>query len=561
MRKGKWILFVVMLTLICSMLAACDMFSSGSGGDKPAEQQPSNDTWTEVSNAEGVVVYTQLLKSLQNTLKDVSDESVTDASPKFSLDTKFSIKINGIAYTLSAKVKYDKKNLDDVKIAVELTQVSNSKLIIGAYYGVFSDNIDPCIYVKIFDGESGKLKFTLSEDNGVAKFFPIKNFSTSDISNIATIIEGIVTKSGNITGKTRKNGTVSECEYTFKINLTATLKSIAGMLTHGTGNVQDALNSFLKTQADKNAANAILAKLFGMTLDDLSNAENLPASTLSVNFASSSDKLTDFGLGVTVSKLSGSASATSLFGGKAINLSLDMDNLTVTKDSALSIPFFGNNEYKEYKNFLNKSDTLASDISKYGIRLNVKDTLLSTEEVTDYDLTAEFSLHETDVAQTKLKFEMYNPDKQENDVGIYYLDRVLYIYGLDAENEYGLLAKYTDFDLINTFDQMKANVSNISVNPLGTLQVVAALVGALQIDETEISFTFNMDLISVFIPDLTEFMTWVEENANLDEGSKLQDVATYLPAHSYLATILLDADNPFVYELQEDIEMPDYLPI
>lgn len=549
----KKIVFFAAILLLCCALVSCGLFGSK---DKDPKDEDKTTGWVDVSH-DANVVYRHLIYSIHRTLGDISQENVTNANPDFAIDLIMDMGLNGDEYTLKAKTKYKKNDAGALMMSAELVSKDTNTTVLGGYYGKPSGAESRDLYVKINDGDSGKLKFEMSDQNGLDEFFPIKNFDSSEIQSIAQALAAFVETKGSIKGKERFYGNIKEYQYSIVIDIPNTLRKLATVLA-GSSDASEAFQKIFKSEEDRDAFERILSSVLGISIADLNSNSTFPNCSLSIDFATSDTKLTAFGVKFEVQ---GNSTST-LFNGESIELELSLNSIVIDKSyTKVSIPFFGNNEYQQYKKFISKGSDV-SDISAYGISLNILTTDLETNVKENKKVRAEFSLSETESAN-EILFELLTPE-DDKIWGLYLKNNTLYTY-IDVDGEYQLYKHFEDVNAVDIFNRLKEDISSVTNNRLGVLEVISNIISATKINKDAIDFTVSKELIDVFIPDFADFLEYIDEalgeNLNINDELEVNevDVEGYLQRHNIMITIDFDKDAPFVYELEGEIDFGDYV--
>lgn len=554
----KTLLVAIIALLACFMLVSCGMFGSDDPPDDSGNKPGGDVPWDE-SNPDASTAFASLLESVYNSLNDVSTNTIPSKKTALTLDTEFGLSLNENAFTVAVKGKYQYKGateLPTVMLSAEIINVDTNAVILGAYYGKPTGVSEETLYIQINDGKSGKLKFNINNKSAVNNFFPIKNFKQDSIVTLSTALGTIIDIKGQITAKNRTYGTIPESQYSMDINLSTTLKKLAQIFLGQ--NTQVDLDKLFESEEDQAAFEKIIESVFGMSLDKIVSG-NLPASTLSLSYASSNKLLTSLNLGVSIPANTGMAG--SLFGGKKVDLELSMNKLDITNNynSDVGMKFFTQNTYQQYKDFINVDGT--SSPSSYGITLELMSTEISSDTAEEYDVRLEFSLFDGVGAGVKqeILLEVSIAGETEPYWGIYFKDGDVYIYLIDEDSfKYSAQRVYRGKDAMTIIDGLKDQIGTAVNTKMGMMQIVASVLSAMQIGKDSLILNADEALINTFVLDMDDLIDVLATALEIDLVSELAslgvDIPGYVSDHKFKITIAFD--DEFIYELKDEIEFP-----
>ncbi len=541
MKKALFAILVLLVTAL--FIAGC---TTPTEKDKPKTEEP--DTWTVIAAPDESDMYQTLIQAAMGSLKDISDQKVNNTNPIFSIDTKLKLEFNDFSLWFVFKMNYkleDETVTDDkseLKFSAEIMNEEETEVILGAYF------MKGSLYLKLMDGEAGKLQFPI-KNQVIGDLFPIE-YKEIKIPDIALMLSGGIVINGDISGKSRLDGTIPEFQYSFDINLPATLQAIVDSFELET------LEGF-----DAATLSSIIEKVLGVTLDEIEAGE-LPESSVKVNFATSGQKLTNFKLDLSVDQEEGTQNT--LFGGGDIALSVDLVKLTINKEYT-SIPFFTNkilvgedqvNEYTTYPNYIEQS---------FGIRLPVTELGATAAENKDFTIKAEMKLDLEEVNGNDVLIEILNSE-DEAVTGIYFDDGILYLYTtLDGDYQQ---REALELDIVQLFQKIQDGVTIDNPVPdvkREALEYVAFVIGALRLSDESISFIMDKNFFDVLFPGFVNIVEYGNEllGGDMDLGQMMRDafggvdLVTYITTSTYEFTLDLsdDAEN-FVYIIDGDIAFP-----
>lgn len=539
----KKALFAILVLLVAALfIAGC----TPSNSNQPPKTTDT-DTWTTIKAPDESAMYRTLVQAAMGTLKDISDQKVNKTNPIFSIDTKLKLEFNDFFLWFVFKMNYkleDDTVLDEnseLKFSAEILNEDETEVILGAYF------MKGFLYLKLMDGEAGKLKFPI-KNQVIGNLFPIE-YQEIKVSDVALMLSGGIVINGNITGKSRMDGTIPEYQYSFDINLPATLQALVDSFE------LDTLEGF-----DTETLSSIIEKVLGVTLEEIENGE-LPESSVKVNFATSGEKLTNFKIDLSVDQEEGTQNT--LFGGGDIDLSIDLEKLTINKEYT-SIPFFTKkilvnddqvNEYTTYPNYLEQS---------FGIRVPIIEKGESAAENREFTIKAEMKLDLEEVNGNDVLIEILDSDDQAV-TGIYFDDGILYLY-TTQEDGYQKRQEL-ELDIVELYEKIRDGVS--IENPVPNekkeaLEYVAFVIGALRLTDESISFIVDKSFYDVLFPGFENIIEYGNELLEIENlGEMLHDafgldIIEYIMGKSFEFTLDLSEDaESFVYIIDGDISFPE----
>lgn len=538
----KKALFALLIILVMAMLiAGCT--PTGPTGDN-GKNGGDDDTWKTIAGDEGEM-YKTLVQGAMGSLRDISDQKVNTTNPIFSIDSKLKLEFNEFNLWLEFKMNYKLNDDKVLKFSAEILNDDESEVIVGAYF------MDGCLYLKLLDGEAGKMKFPI-KNQVIGDLFPIK-YKTTDVAAMSVLLSSIIEVQGNITGKTRTNGTIHEFQYSFDINLPKTLQKIV-----------DSFDLEQMEGIDTDMLSIIIQRVLGVTLEDI-EAGNLPSSSVSVDFATSGQKLTNFKLNLDVDQ---STSQNTLFGGGDIDVTIDLEKLTID-NKYTSIPFFTKkietpdgdlvDEYTTYQNYLDQS---------FGVRFAITEKGDTAAENRNFFLKAEMKLDIEEVNGNDVLIEILDEDGKPI-TGLYFDDGMLYLYTTKEDDGYQK-RQTLELDVVELFERIFEGDIIID-NPEPSekreaIEYVAFVIGALRITDEKISFTIDDNFYNVLLPgfeNIIQYANDILDNPDIDLEEILfeafdTDIIEYLMARAFEFTIdLAEEADSFVYIIDGDIGFPE----
>lgn len=538
----KKALFALLIILVMAMLiAGCT--PTGPTGDN-RKNGGDDDTWKTIAGDEGEM-YKTLVQGAMGSLRDISDQKVNTTNPIFSIDSKLKLEFNEFNLWLEFKMNYKLNDDKVLKFSAEILNDDESEVIVGAYF------MDGYLYLKLLDGEAGKMKFPI-KNQVIGDLFPIK-YKTTDVAAMSVLLSSIIEVQGNITGKTRTNGTIHEFQYSFDINLPKTLQKIV-----------DSFDLEQMEGIDTDMLSIIIQRVLGVTLEDI-EAGNLPSSSVSVDFATSGQKLTNFKLNLDVDQ---STSQNTLFGGGDIDVTIDLEKLTID-NKYTSIPFFTKkietpdgdlvDEYTTYQNYLDQS---------FGVRFAITEKGDTAAENRNFFLKAEMKLDIEEVNGNDVLIEILDEDGKPI-TGLYFDDGMLYLYTTKEDDGYQK-RQTLELDVVELFERIFEGDIIID-NPEPSekreaIEYVAFVIGALRITDEKISFTIDDNFYDVLLPgfeNIIQYANDILDNPDIDLEEILfeafdTDIIEYLMARAFEFTIdLAEEADSFVYIIDGDIGFPE----
>jgi hypothetical protein len=523
------------------LIAGCT--PTGPRGDN-GKNGGDDDTWKTIAGDEGEM-YKTLVQGAMGSLRDISDQKVNTTNPIFSIDSKLKLEFNEFNLWLEFKMNYKLNDDKVLKFSAEILNDDESEVIVGAYF------MDGYLYLKLLDGEAGKMKFPI-KNQVIGDLFPIK-YKTTDVAAMSVLLSSIIEVQGNITGKTRTNGTIHEFQYSFDINLPKTLQKIV-----------DSFDLEQMEGIDTDMLSIIIQRVLGVTLEDI-EAGNLPSSSVSVDFATSGQKLTNFKLNLDVDQ---STSQNTLFGGGDIDVTIDLEKLTID-NKYTSIPFFTKkietpdgdlvDEYTTYQNYLDQS---------FGVRFAITEKGDTAAENRNFFLKAEMKLDIEEVNGNDVLIEILDEDGKPI-TGLYFDDGMLYLYTTKEDDGYQK-RQTLELDVVELFERIFEGDIIID-NPEPSekreaIEYVAFVIGALRITDEKISFTIDDNFYDVLLPgfeNIIQYANDILDNPDIDLEEILfeafdTDIIEYLMARAFEFTIdLAEEADSFVYIIDGDIGFPE----
>ena len=529
----KSFLITIMLLFITMIFCSCSNFTSTIPNDG-VDDSLEDDTWETFNNADSGETYRNLITGVYNSLKDVSTDRINLNNPIFSVDSKLDVVLNQRQLFLVFKMNYNFSKLEDLKFAIELLD-ENEEVLIGTY---FYNNF---LYLKLMDGESGKIKFPLNNSE-IGALFPLDfDAESTFILDNSNLINSLIKIDGNITGKTRMNGTSPEYEYNFYIDLPATLYGIVSL-------INDKEQSF--GEFDIENISSILQRVLGISFEDVTN-NDLPVSSIKVNFSTLSNKLSSFSMDINIDQTE--SSKNTLFNGDVIDLTINLESMSID-DQFTSIDFLNTNEYMEYTNYIEHN---------FGARINViKKAQDPFSEDQHYLVDAKFKLDLENAQDTKILFEIL--DQEENSIsGIYIYDGMLFLYSLE-DNIYTLQDNFS-IDINDVVEKLLNGIDdepNSEEEKIDTIKLISYIVGALKILPEEITFTIDEDFYEFVLPNFENIIAYID-NALVDiDLNQLLNDAGFNPSILFENTFVLQFDTSedaeeIIYIVENDIVFPD----
>lgn len=425
-------------------------------------------SWTVIESPNPSEVYKKLLGGFVNVTKDFSSKKLK-SSPKISADAKIKLCINQKTAWASLKLNYNNNDKESAMATFEITDIEDS--YDDVFFGLYVYNQE--LYINL-----GQTKFKLDFPYTIwDNVFPL-NYDTFDdakaVTEAATMLQSIVVLTGDgIDGKTRLNGTQTEDEYQFEINVAKTLEKLMKTVKEFEDKGNDTLDS---EKVDK-----ILTNALGISQKNI-DENHFPAYRFKIDFGTTDTKISKCNFDIFLDQ--NDEFANTLFNGEDVNINIELIKMNTSKE-LVTIDFINDAEERSKYNDYNSG--------LYSLRMEFDDALKTVNEETnttqEYDIVLTGKVFQENPDDNYIFLEYYNKNRTALIKGLYVYNDIGYFY----DTVDGTLKCLYKFDL-NLNDVAKKCVDNTfseGSSKFDLLNFITYLIGAIHVSNEKIVFNCN----------------------------------------------------------------------